>query len=112
MPTFHDVRHKILENDMTYICEGLSRFPNITRQMQDDYTIKSIRKAISANNHRYFKNEIIPIKYRKDNQEHELYTDELLLSDRSEYEIKRANPMFLKDGVLTQYNAATMCDCQ
>lgn len=111
MPTFNDIHRNILENDMTYICERLSRTHNITRQMQDEYTIDSMKKAIHANKQKHFRDEIVPITYKKDKQEHELYMDELLLSDRSQYDIISAPPMFLKDGVLTQYNAATMCDC-
>ena len=111
IPNFDNICNSILENDMTYICEMLSRKHNITRKMQDDFTIQSIRKAIEANDKGKFSHEIVPIKYEKDNQSHYLNVDEMLTLERREEDICNASPMFIKDGTLTQYNSATMCDC-
>ena len=111
IPFFDEIKKNINENDMAYISEMLSRNYNITRQMQDAFTIESIKKAAAANKDGRFKNEIIQISYIKDNVEYLLSADEMLLYERIADDIQRAAPMFIKDGVLTQYNAAPMCDC-
>lgn len=111
IPYYSDIQNNIMENDMAYLYEMLSRKNKIDRSMQDEFTINSISKSLSAHNNNYFLKEIIPIQYIKDEQTYFLNSDEMLLYERSEENIHRAEPMFLKDGVITQFNAAAMCDC-
>lgn len=111
LPYFADTINNILENDMVYICEMLSKKYNISRKNQDEFTINSIRSAKIAQQKGYFNNEIYRIGYKLNNEDHILENDEMLLYERTENEIYNAKPMFVKDGCITQYNAAPMCDC-
>jgi len=111
LPEFDQIKDNIEENDMVFINEMLSKKYNITKDMQDKYTIDSIEKAVFAQQHGYYEEEIIPIAYNKGGECYYLEKDELLLSKRSVEDIRSAPPMFLQKGTLTQYNAAPICDC-
>lgn len=111
MPAFHEIVGTMDENDMVYINEMLARQYHITREEQDIYCIDSIQKARSAAQNGYFKSEIIPVKYMQNDQVYSLAEDEMLSHERPEQKIKQAEPMFLKDGCVTRYNAAPVCDC-
>lgn len=111
LPLFTEISDTIQENDMAYINEMLSRKNHISRKQQDDFTINSINKAQYAESKGYFKREIVPIVYHVQDYNHCLERDEWLSNDRTEEKIRGALPLFLKDGMLTQYNTAPMCDC-
>ncbi len=111
IPFFKQIENNFLENDMVYICEMLSKIHNITRKNQDDFTIQSINKGNMANLQGYFNREIVPIKYKYEDLSYEISSDEMLLSERDEFDIYKAMPMFVKDGTVTQYNAAPMSEC-
>lgn len=111
IPDFINIQDNIMENDMVYMCEMLGRKYNITRKMQDKFTLESIKKAVHANENKYYSEEMVPINYISGDQEHYLKVDEMLSYERTAKDIYDAIPMFVKDGFLTQYNAAPMCDC-
>lgn len=111
LPCFSDIEKGILENDMAYINEMLSREYHITRKQQDDYALGSIYKAQCADKKGYFRNEIVSIEYQVRGHSYHLHNDECLQSMKTEQVIRESQPFFLADGMLTQYNAAPMCDC-
>lgn len=111
LPYFKDIENNFLENDMVYICEKLSKTYNISRRIQDDFTIRSINKALKANLKGNFQTEIVPIIYKHEDLSYQISSDEMLLYDRNESDIYNVMPMFLKDGTITQYNAAPMNEC-
>lgn len=107
MPWYSEILDNIAENDMAYLYETISRKYGITREAQDAYTLRSIEKAAAAGK----RPEIIPVSYANCDREYYLDTDEMPLNAKTEQEIRNAGPMFLRDGFITQYNAAIMCDC-
>jgi len=111
LPLLCDIQETIQENDMSYICETLSKKYSISREKQDWFAVQSWKKAASANANGYFKKEIAPIKYEKDGVQYSPSKDETLLDKATEEDVRNATPMFVKDGVLTQYNIAQMNDC-
>lgn len=111
LPRFSEIADAIQENDMVYINEMLSRKYHIDRIQQDDFALHSINKAYLAERNGYFQKEIVPIKYQSGDAVHCLDRDEWLGNIRTEDKIREAIPMFLADGMITQYNAAPMCDC-
>lgn len=111
LPEYDEMISNIEENDMTYISEVLAKEQHITRKDQDEYTIQSILKAKSANELGYFKQEICPIRYDADGKSYSLDKDEWLCYERSREEIYQVPSMFVKNGTVTQYNAAPNADC-
>lgn len=108
--SYKDIPKSLQENDMALLYEILSKKYNISRLQQDRFTIESIEKAQKANEEGRFSDELFNIVYRSAENEHKLYMDELLMSNKYEDQIKNAAPIFLSDGVLTQYNTSLMCD--
>ena len=102
---------RLEENDMAYLAELAADRQGIARREQDDFTIESIRRAHRASSEGCFIDELAEIAYEKDGVCYRLRADELLDSERTAGEIRRAPAMFLCDGSLTQYNAAPVCDC-
>lgn len=100
---------QLQENDMAYLAERAAYQNNISRRQQDDFTLHSIEKAHRADRQGYFQEEIAKIQTGAEGVF--LSRDELLQWERTEDDIRRAPPMFLRDGSLTQYNAAAVCDC-
>ena len=100
---------QLQENDMAYLAEQAAYQNRITRRQQDDFTLRSIKKAIRADRQGRFREEIAEIQTSAEGVS--LSKDELLQWERTEDEIRRAPPMFLRDGSLTKYNAAAVCDC-
>lgn len=111
LPKYCEISHGIEENDMVYINEMLSRKHQISRAQQDDFTVNSIKKAYTAEKKGFFRTEIVPIEYQVGETSHSLAWDEWIGNDRPEHHIREAAPMFLEDGMITQYNAAPMCEC-
>lgn len=111
LPHFADIEEDMQENDMAYINEMLSRKYHITRKQQDDFTLDSIYKAKLAEQRGSFREEITPIEYEVQGQRYMLDEDTCLKVLRTEDMIRGSLPFFLADGVLTQYNAAPMCEC-
>lgn len=111
LPLYSEIETNIEENDMAYISEMLARKYQITRRQQDEFTYRSIMKAQEARKAGCFQQELISICYGTAADMHAIYEDELLLYPRSKAQIQEAPPMFVDDGTVTQYNAATMCDC-
>ena len=109
LPYFKDIQAHILENDMTYISEYLAKKYHISREAQDAFTVKSMQKALAART--LLSEEIIPVPYKDSGLQYHAAEDELLCSEKTESQIRNADPMFLQDGTLTQYNAAAMCEC-
>ena len=108
-PFYEDIAAGIQENDMVLIAEMLSRKYDITREQQDDFTLRSMKKALEAEKKGYFKEEILPVS-KDGSPEHCVSHDEMLYANRKEEWIRTANPLYLRDGVLTQYNTSPVCE--
>lgn len=83
---------------------------NITREMQDDYAIKSYKRAAKSTEDGKFKEEIVPVEIPQRKG------DPVLMSDDEEYKnvnfekIPNLRPVFNKDGTVTAANASTIND--
>jgi len=108
---FDEISQGIEENDMTFICEMLSRKFDIRREEQDQFAFNSISKALSALKTGKFNDEIFEVEYLSGDNHHKLNMDELLQTEKSKEQIYSAMPVFISDGTLTQFNTSLMCDC-
>lgn len=82
----------------------------ITREEQDEYAINSYKRAASATDAGYFKNEIIPVEVPQRKG------DPVSVTTDEEYKniyfdkIRSLKPAFNKDGTVTAANASTIND--
>ncbi len=83
---------------------------NITREMQDDFAIKSYQKSAMASNSGKFENEIVPVTIPQRRG------DAIIVSKDEEFtnvkldKIPTLSPVFTKDGTVTAANASTIND--
>lgn len=80
-----------------------------TRQAQDDFAIKSLKKAQQAIENGLFKQEITPIEVATRKQTLTCDTDELPLNAKID-KIPTLKPAFKKDGTVTAANASGISD--
>lgn len=95
---------------MGITAENISKRFNITREMQDEFALKSHQKAYKARETGRFKNEILPIevKIKKDTIMFE--QDECIRPDISIEALAKLRPAFDKDGTVTAGNASSIND--
>lgn len=95
---------------MGITAENVSKRFNITREMQDEFALKSHQKALSAREAGRFKNEILPIevKIKKDTIMFE--QDEGIRPDIKLEALAKLRPAFDKEGTVTAGNASSIND--
>jgi acetyl-CoA C-acetyltransferase len=81
----------------------------ITRQQQDDYAIESYRRALYAQEHGLFDDEIVPVTVRSGKSEIVVKLDEEPQKVKFE-KIPELKPVFTKDGTVTAANASSIDD--
>ena len=80
-----------------------------TREQQDEFAIRSLRRAKKANEDGTFKNEIIPVQIKTRKGETEIFNDEQpFTADISK--IPNLRPAFKKDGTVTAANSSSISD--
>lgn len=82
---------------------------NITRDMQDSYTIESYKRAMAAQDNGWFAEEIAPVVIKDKKGETVINTDEEPRKVKFE-KIPELRPAFRKDGTITAANASTIDD--
>jgi acetyl-CoA C-acetyltransferase len=82
----------------------------ITRQSQDDFALASQNKAEKAQREGKFKNEIVPIIIKENNNENIFKIDEHPRSGMTLERLKKLKPSFKKDGTVTPGNASGIND--
>nr|VFJ88106.1 MAG: acetyl-CoA C-acetyltransferase [Candidatus Kentron sp. LFY]VFJ92512.1 MAG: acetyl-CoA C-acetyltransferase [Candidatus Kentron sp. LFY] len=80
-----------------------------TREMQDDFAVRSLERAKKAIEDGLFKKEITPVLVKKGKKELIVDTDEQPLSASAE-KIRALRPAFRKDGTITAANASSISD--
>lgn len=95
---------------MGITAENISKRFNISREMQDEFALKSHQKAYKAREAGRFKNEILPIevKIKKDTIMFE--QDEGIRPDTKLETLAKLRPAFDKDGTVTAGNASSIND--
>lgn len=84
---------------------------NVTREMQDEYALKSQQKAVAAMESGAFKNEIAPVTIpQRKGDAVILDTDEGPRKDVTLERLAKLRPAFKKDGTVTAGNASTIND--
>ena len=113
----------IAESPNTYItmgitAENVARKYNISRQDQDQFALRSHKKALAAINRDKFKAEIIPVRFTetvyKDGKtqtiERVFEVDEGPRSDTSMEALAKLKPVFHAQGTVTAGNSSQMSD--
>lgn len=83
---------------------------NITREMQDAYTVESYKRATAAANSGVFKDEITPVEIAQKSG------NPIIVAEDEEYKkvnfdkIPSLKPVFQKEGTVTAANASTLND--
>ncbi len=96
---------------MGMAAEYIAQKHNITRQMMDEYSYNSHKKAINAIDNGYFKNEIVPVEIPQKKGEPVIYeTDERPRRDINMESLSKLRPAFKKDGMVTAGNAPGLND--
>ena len=81
-----------------------------TRIQQDEYAIKSLENALSAQKMGLFENEIVPVKISKKNKEEILITEDQQPKRSNPTKIPTLKPAFLNDGTVTAANSSSISD--
>ena len=80
-----------------------------TREQQDEFAIRSLKRAKKANEDGTFKNEIVPVQIKTRKGETEIFNDEQpFTADISK--IPNLRPAFKKDGTVTAANSSSISD--
>lgn len=105
LPELETAVKEIQENDMPILAEMLAWRYGISREEQDLFTLKSWLCAQKAHKEKRFSDEILPAETPL------IAADEWLEVERNAAMLRKAEPMFVHGGTVTQYNAAAMCNC-
>ena len=82
---------------------------NFSRQAQDEFAIRSLERAISANNNGNFKNEIVPVVINTRQGKKTITTDEQPFKANID-KIPKLKPAFKTDGTVTAANSSSISD--
>lgn len=91
---------------MGITAENVAKQFSITREEQDAYALQSQLKAANALEKELFKEEITPIKTRKE----EIFVDEGVRFNTTLEGLRKLRPAFIEDGSVTAGNSSTIND--
>ena len=95
---------------MGITAENVAERYGVTREMQDEYSLSSQKRAVAAIDEGKFKDEIIPITIKTRKGETLYDTDEFPKRDASIEGFKKLKTVFKEDGTVTAGNASGMND--
>ena len=95
---------------MGITAENIAELHNISREAQDEFSIESQEKAISAIDNGRFKEEIVPIEIKDRKGNIIVDTDEYPNRKTSLEKLSQLRPAFKKDGTVTAGNASGIND--
>lgn len=96
---------------MGVTAENIAREFNITREMQDEFSVASQHKAEAAQRAGKFVAEITPIEVPQRRAESIIFSvDEYIRTGTTLESLEELNPVFLKDGSVTAGNASGLND--
>lgn len=99
------------EKHMGALCELTAKKHHITREEQDKFAFQSHRKAMEATKKGLFKDEITPIRVRRDGGQYLLADeDETIRWDTSIEKLAKLKPVFKEDGTITAGNSSGLND--
>lgn len=95
---------------MGITAENIAKKFNISREMQDEFAVKSQAKAAAAQKNGRFKNEIVPIEVQLKKETKIFDYDEGVRGDSSPEVLSKLRPAFDPAGTVTAGNASTIND--
>jgi len=95
---------------MGITAENIAKKFNISREMQDEFAVKSQAKAAAAQKNHRFKNEIVPIEIQIKKETKIFDYDEGIRGDSSLEVLSKLRPAFDPAGTVTAGNASTIND--
>jgi len=95
---------------MGITAENIAKKFNISREMQDEFAVKSQAKAAAAQKNGRFKNEIVPIEVQIKKETKIFDYDEGVRGDSSLEVLSKLRPAFDPAGSVTAGNASTIND--
>ena len=95
---------------MGITAENIAKKFNISREMQDEFAVKSQAKAAAAQKTGRFKNEIVPIEVQIKKETKIFDYDEGIRGDSSLEVLSKLRPAFDPAGTVTAGNASTIND--
>lgn len=95
---------------MGITAENVAEKYGVTREMQDEFALRSQQRAVAAIDAGKFKDEIIPITIKGKKGDTVIDTDEYPRRDSSLEALKKLKPTFKDDGTVTAGNASGMND--
>lgn len=95
---------------MGITAENIAKKFNISREMQDEFAVKSQAKAAAAQKNGRFKNEIVPIEVQLKKETKIFDYDEGVRGDSSLEVLSKLRPAFDPAGTVTAGNASTIND--
>lgn len=97
-------------NLMGITAENISKRFNITREMQDDFALRSHQKAREAQAKGRFKDEILPVEVKMQKVTLLFDQDEGIRADIKLEVLAKLRPVFDKEGTVTAGNASSIND--
>jgi acetyl-CoA C-acetyltransferase len=95
---------------MGITAENIAKKFNISREMQDEFAVKSQAKAAAAQKNGRFKNEIVPIEVQMKKETKTFDYDEGVRGNSSLEVLSKLRPAFDPAGTVTAGNASTIND--
>ncbi|WP_026471873.1 thiolase family protein [Alkanindiges illinoisensis] len=94
---------------MGSFAQDMANKMSYTREQMDDFAIRSLKRAQTAINEGYFKDEIVPVPVKTRKGEETVAQDEQPLNAKLD-KIPGLKPAFAKDGTITAANASSISD--
>src|SRR5690606_6890573 len=94
---------------MGSFAQDMANTLNYSREQMDDFAIRSLKRAQTAINEGYFKDEITPVSVKSRKGEAIVEQDEQPLNAKLD-KIPGLKPAFAKDGTITAANASSISD--
>jgi acetyl-CoA C-acetyltransferase len=95
---------------MGITAENVAEKCNITREMQDEFSVNSHQKAAKAWKEGKYDNDIVPIKIKKRKEEIIFDRDETYMEDAKMENFAKLKPVFKEGGTVTVANASPVND--
>ena len=107
LPTQPKVAERSTGEVMGEAAEKMARRNGVTREEQDELTVRSHHRAAAAIESGRFDSEIVPVTPPK---RETVYRDTIVRADTSVEKLARLRPVFAKDGTLTAGNSSSLTD--
>lgn len=102
-----DPYNKIL---MGHTGEIVAKKYNVTREQADEFSLRSHKLALRAQNHDFFKKEIVPVLCKGKRKEKLITKDDGPRENTSLEKLAKLKPAFKKNGIVTAGNASALND--